>query len=111
MTNTESPAQGSNPNPYTTVEDVLAVIAPGESCTYVDLIERLKAAGLPTAGVGVVLTPFTEPGGLDRNWLLRPERERQQRGELRCWMGERHWDAEVEGGWIATTLMIARRAG
>lgn len=76
-----------------TLEDVLAVIAPGESVFYVDLIERLKAAGRPTDGVGGVLEPF------------RRDRYRV----LVAWMRERYWDDEVEGGWAESSLWIARR--
>lgn len=92
-----------------TLDDVLACVSPGESCSYADLLERLRAAGRSTWGVGFVLLPFTEPAGQPHNWLLGDAAERQPHGELRCWMRDRYWDDEVAGTWSSSTLWIARR--
>lgn len=77
---------------------VLSVVEPGETISYGDLIARLGCSGLPTGGVGRALMPFREDP-----LPLEP------RGELRCWMGDRVWDEDYEGGWVKTALLIARR--
>jgi hypothetical protein len=86
------------------LDDVLAVLPPGTDCSYNELIERLKSAGRPTSGVGSVLRPFRES-----EMLALPSDRREPYGELRAWMRDRVWDDEVEGGWIAVALWVARR--
>lgn len=92
-----------------TLDSVLSVIRPGETVNYVELIARLKNANLPTAGVGMVMRPFTEPTGTPDNWLSYKPEDRQQHGELRCWRGNRFWDDENAGTWSAGSLQIARK--
>lgn len=77
------------------IEDVLAVIAPGETVAYADLIRHMKSAAYSTVGVGFVL----------KDYVFRTSR----RGEIIYWE-EPYWDDEVEGGWAPGTLWIKRRA-
>ena len=60
-----------NMQSWTTVEDVLAVLGPGERISYNTLTKLLRAAGAPTRGVGLTIRrePFVvrwRDGEIDR---------------------------------------------
>jgi len=80
----------------TTVDDLCSVVAPGESCSYSDLLERLHRAEREPRGVSLLL----ESEAPDR---------RGSGNEFIVWMRDRFWDAEVVGGWSEEDLWIARR--
>lgn len=77
-----------------TLDDILAVLNPGEQITYADMIERVKQAGRPTRGIGVVLAPFST--------------RKRHSEEIATWR-EPYFDDEVEGAWTDGTLYVARK--
>lgn len=79
------------------LEGVLACIKPGEHISYSELLATMKARGISTAGVGVVLGAYA----FDHY-------PRNASGEIVTWRTP-YWDDEVEGGWAPGTLWIARR--
>lgn len=86
---------------HCTLDDIRAVLAPGTACSYVELLDRLRAAGRPTSGTGVVLKPFNE-----EEWH---EGFGDRDGEFIAWHRDRWWDEEDIGGWTTGEMWIARR--
>lgn len=79
------------------IGDVIDALTPGETITYVELLERMRAAGKPTDGVGVVLDRFKfAKGGSIANGVI-------------CAWQEPYFDFDHYGGWAEGTLHVSRK--
>jgi hypothetical protein len=81
-----------------TLDDVIAVVEPGETVPYTNLIQRLQYVGRPTNGIGLLME------------------EIRFRGNANDWRGAEvvsfrtpYFDREAEGDWTEGMLYVIRR--
>jgi hypothetical protein len=81
-----------------TLDDLLAVVEPGETVAYADIPARLSRLGRPSAGIGVVCQEIAFRG-YTQAW---------RGSEIVSWR-EPYFDREVEGDWTEGTMYVTRR--
>jgi hypothetical protein len=81
-----------------TLEDLIAVVDPGETVMYGDIPARLRALGRPTDGIG----------GVVESVAFRGYTGAWRGSEVISWR-EPYFDTEVEGDWTEGTMYVTRR--